>query len=498
MSSRKEIVCNDPMALYAQYSKFFQDPPNAESIWNEPFKKPKPEDILQDPVDEKVKAGIIIERRFLGKGSDVNILRAMRLLVHRIPDFPLTPGKTEMPFTVGNHRGAFKIFTAELSQTEPTLRGISQKALRGMYDRVIENYRGMTHLLSKVRGKVYQTPDTVMWRAAGALSHLDTVYRGEPEEPNVVYGVEQTEQHVETKQHEENEMDEHENPRFDIPPAHDKTNDNYNGEPSTGLQETMRRLQKRHGATVSRKRMADSTEPLEATLTTKRAQRAGEGRTLSYPANGNHHLQERRAVTASRSPSVESTDLPGPERDGRHYITSSRDRSRDDSHSYGRHYSNYNDTMAREYRHSRKAPPPSSPFRDRRSHSRNTASDLVEYQDELEETAHMEDLIRSLHRDTRIQMANMRSAIETQQAQLDSLQDTLDTILRRIPTGSSHAQHQQRQGRVSASLLDTIDERYYDQEDEPTQRRYGLNRHNGKSRSWRASMYDAFCGLKFF
>lgn len=145
MSLRKESIRKDPVALYEQYTKFFQDPPDAANVWNEPFKRPDPgmyqlllvtnsvahiissksahmhehvvdvspfshsnqiEDIRLDPVDEKLKAGIVSERRFLGKGSAINILRAVRLLVHRIPNFSLARDKTQMPFTVGNHGGA--------------------------------------------------------------------------------------------------------------------------------------------------------------------------------------------------------------------------------------------------------------------------------------------------------------------------------------------------------------------------------------------------------
>ncbi|KAG9061033.1 hypothetical protein KI688_007662 [Linnemannia hyalina] len=379
---------------------------------------------------------------------------------------------TQTPFTAGNHGGALRSLTAELSQTEPTLRGISQRAVWGMYYRVLGNYRGMVHLLSKVRGDIYKTPDTIMWKAAAALSQLDAIHRGEPEEPNIEYVVDKsTVQHEETQEHEEEEEeDEH-------PPTHnDNFNITYNGQSSTGLQESTRHDR---DSRASRKRMADTTEPLEAASAAKRAQRVGKGRALSYMVNGRHYPEERRVVTASRSPS--SPDLSGPEQDERHYSTSALETSKGDSRSYGQQYNDHGDTTFQDYVHSRTVPLPTSPSRNRTSHSRNTISGLFEYQDELDDTAHMEDLIRSLHRDTRIQMANMRSAIETQQAQLNSLQDTLDTILRRIPTGSSHAQHQQRQGRI-LMLPDTIDERYYDQEGERTHRRYGLNSHSSQSR----------------
>ncbi|KAF9146258.1 hypothetical protein BGX30_002514 [Mortierella sp. GBA39] len=459
MSARKEIVRKAPMVQYVQYLRFFVDPPDAEKIWNEPFKR------LDPVISER-------ERRLLGKGNEVNILRAVRFLVHRIPDFSLKHDKTQTRFTVGHHSGPLRSLTAELSQTEPTLRGISQRALWGMYYRVLENYRGMVHLVSKVRENIYKTPDTIMWKAAAALSQLDVLHRGEPEEPNIEYVVdEDTVQHEETQEHEEEEEnDEH-------PPTHnDNFNRTYDGQSSTGLQESARQDR---DSRASRKRIADTTEPLETASAAKRTQRVGKGRTLPYLVNGHHYPEERKVVAASRSPS--SPDLSGPEQDERHYSTSALETSRGDSRSYGQHYNDHGDTTFQDYVHSRTAPLSTSTSRNKPSHSRNTISGHFEYQDELDDTAHMEDLIRSLHRDTRIQMANMRSVIETQQAQLNSLQDTLDTILRRIPTGASHAQHQQRQGRVSV-LPDTIDERYYDQEEERTHRRYGPNSRSHQSR----------------
>ncbi|KAF9540296.1 hypothetical protein EC957_004415 [Mortierella hygrophila] len=469
MSAAKKIVHKDPMELYAQYFKFFIDPPEAENIWYEPFKRLNSEHIRHD---EKFKKPEMVERRFLGKNNDVNLLRAVRFLVHRIPDFPLNPDKTQTPFTAGSHGGPLKSLTTELSQTEPTLRGISQRALWGLYHRVLGNYRGMVHLLSNVRGDIYKTPDTIMWKAAAALSRLDALHRGEPKELNIEYVVdEDTMQHEETQEYEEEEEeDEH-------PSTHnDNFNRTYNGQSSAGLQESAKQDR---DSRASRKRMADTTEPLEAASAAKRAQRVGKGRALSYQVNGHHFPEERRVVAASRSPS--SPDLSGPEQDERHYSTSALETSRGDSRSYGQHYNDHSDTTFQDYVHSKTAPLSTSPSRNRLSHSRKTISGLFEYQDELDDTAHMEDLIRSLHRDTRIQMANMRSAIETQQAQLNSLQDTLDTILRRIPMGTSRAQHQQRQGRISM-LPDTIDERYYDQEEERTHRRYGLNSHSNQSR----------------
>lgn len=44
----------------------------------------------------------------------------------------------------------------------------------------------MIHLLFKIHGVEYQTPDTVLWKAEGELVQLDTLYRGEPENLNVV------------------------------------------------------------------------------------------------------------------------------------------------------------------------------------------------------------------------------------------------------------------------------------------------------------------------
>ncbi|KAF9900471.1 hypothetical protein EC991_007301, partial [Linnemannia zychae] len=306
MTPRKQPSGKAPQWQYEYYSKFFLDPPEAAEIWSKPFKKLDPDEVMQDPLDEKLKAGILSERRFLGKGSDVNVLRAVWFLVHRIPDFPIIQDGVTIPLIPRDQGGAFKVLTTELSHTEPTLRGISQKALRGMYERVIRNYKEMTHFISEHRE--YRTPSTIMWRAVGELLRLDRLYRTERSE--------------------------------------------------------------------------------------------------------------------------DSDDLSGPK--------------------------------------------DNTPQEEEQGEYKDETFNPFDYQDDAHGTAHMEDMIRALHRDTRIQMANMRSIIETQQAQLESLQDTLDTILRRIPMGPSPSSHQQ-QGRRSVSQLGTIDEQYYEQEDDRRHRRYSLN-----------------------
>lgn len=199
----------------------------------------------------------------------------------------------------------------------------------------------------------------------------------------MLYWIGENERHEVSGQPEEDDLDEHEEKRLDNPSAHNSSNSNYR-ESASNLPESTRRLQasvrQGLGITVSRKRMTDLTNPLEAGLANKRAQRVGEERSLSFPDNGHHLSQGRRVVATSRSPSVESADLSGLGRDGQHYSTSIRNRSRGDSRSYGQHCNDFDDTKAQEYGYSRTAPPLSSSSRNERSHFMNSKMGQVEYQ----------------------------------------------------------------------------------------------------------------------
>ncbi|KAF9083276.1 hypothetical protein BGX29_003251 [Mortierella sp. GBA35] len=444
---------------YAYYIKFFRDPPNASRIWTQPYKKPAPGQLNHDPVEAKMKAGIVSERRYLGKGSHMNILRTLRVIAHRMPDF--------QNYTVGTQGGAFKIITTELSQTEPSLRGISQRAIVGMYHRVIDNYKGMNALVSQHPGDKYRIPNTVMWRAIGELARLDGIYRGGRSAGQ--------EEYFEV---EEDDMDEEDDDEFEEYCADDAVDGNYGSRSKRGMSVAVDQRQ-------SRKRAADSTEPFGVAMDSKRAQRAA-----SHPAQAFSRPQQRRhSRPPSRSPSVHSissshSNYSGPILQDERSQSLRRNRDNfDDTNNHTSRFTRAVDdgrayTPLQEYAHAR----PVGLSHDKGSNFRNATPAHENYHDDLDGGARMEDMIRSLHRDTRIQMANMRSAIEIQQAQLDSLQDTLDTILRRISAGGSSTQQQQyqhqHQERTSTPSRNSADDWHYSYEDDRKHRRYSESNHS--------------------